>query len=139
MRDKIIRFLDMTGFDGLIKNTVEVILGQFENGIRSLVWDDIEKGEKLAELSRSMEMVRSALWADFPAFRDAIIGIYEKHFSPEELDAILAFYATPAGAKLLHIGSVLQGEINDASDRWSTGVLTRTEAQVMSVMGLSSN
>lgn len=138
MRDKVIRFLDITGFDGLIRVTVEIILGQFENGIRSIAWEAVESGQKTKELAESVELVRAALWADLPAFRDAIVGVYEKHFSSEELDAILAFYGTPAGEKLLRVGGVIQGEINDASDAWSSGVLARTEDEVTRILGLNA-
>jgi len=48
--------------------------------------------------------------------------IYAKAFSEEELNAIAAFYTSPAGQKLLKDGPLAIRELGKAGDIWATGI-----------------
>ena len=48
--------------------------------------------------------------------------IYAKAFTEEELNAIAAFYASPAGQKLLKDGPLSIRELGKAGDIWATGI-----------------
>ena len=48
--------------------------------------------------------------------------IYAKAFTEEELNAIAAFYTSPAGAKLLKDGPLAIRELGKAGDIWATGI-----------------
>ncbi|MGV3551908.1 DUF2059 domain-containing protein [Rhizobium sp.] len=48
--------------------------------------------------------------------------VYAQSFSMEELNAITAFYTSPAGKKLLENGPIAQRELAQAADLWATGI-----------------
>lgn len=48
--------------------------------------------------------------------------IYAKTFSVDELNAITAFYSSPAGKKLLSDGPIASRELNKAADIWAAGI-----------------
>lgn len=49
-------------------------------------------------------------------------NIYAKVFTKDELDAITAFYASPAGVKLIENGPLVTRELLKAAEIWSAGV-----------------
>jgi len=48
--------------------------------------------------------------------------VYATSFTVEELNAITAFYTSPAGKKLMTNGPIALRELNKAADIWATGV-----------------
>lgn len=48
--------------------------------------------------------------------------IYAKTFTVDELNAIAAFYSSPAGKKLLNDGPIASRELLKAADIWASGV-----------------
>jgi hypothetical protein len=48
--------------------------------------------------------------------------VYAQTFTIEELNAITAFYTSPAGKKLLENGPIAQRELAAAADLWATGI-----------------
>jgi len=48
--------------------------------------------------------------------------VYATSFTIEELNAITAFYTSPAGKKLMTNGPIALRELNKAADIWATGV-----------------
>lgn len=48
--------------------------------------------------------------------------VYATSFTLEELNAITAFYTSPAGKKLIANGPIALRELNKAADIWATGV-----------------
>ena len=48
--------------------------------------------------------------------------VYAQTFTMEELNAITAFYTSPAGKKLLENGPIAQRELAKAADIWATGI-----------------
>lgn len=49
-------------------------------------------------------------------------AIYAKTFTVDELNAIAAFYSSPAGKKLLSDGPIASREMNKAADIWAAGI-----------------
>lgn len=49
-------------------------------------------------------------------------NIYAKVFTKEELDAINAFYTSPAGLKLIENGALVTRELLKAAEIWSSGI-----------------
>ncbi|MFQ5781150.1 MAG: DUF2059 domain-containing protein [Nitrospiria bacterium] len=73
---------------------------------------------------KRMPDIPERFWDDLKAEVDPddlnlqIIPIYAKHFTVEEMRAIIAFYKTPAGRKLLSKLSVITKESLEAGRKW---------------------
>lgn len=65
--------------------------------------------------------------------------IYAKTFTVEELNAITAFYTSPAGKKLLSDGPIATREMAKAADIWAAGIsrdlATETDKKLEEVIG----
>jgi uncharacterized protein len=68
--------------------------------------------EQLAKVDKFAE----GLFQDMPIDEmvDAMVPIYQKHLTKSDLDAILAFYATPVGQKLLREQPAMMQEATQA-------------------------
>ena len=66
-------------------------------------------------------------------------SIYAKNFSVDDLNAITAFYESPAGKKLLETGPIVTRELLRAAEVWSNGIsrdLTiETETSLRATLG----
>ncbi len=56
---------------------------------------------------------------------DLVVPIYAKMFTDEDLDAIIAFYATPVGKKLAKQQNKIQLEARKAGERWGFAIGSR--------------
>ncbi len=75
--------------------------------------------ETTAEDEAAVEkLLRAALAEVLTAerFEAAVAAVYAEHFTTVELTAILEFYETPAGARVLELQDTLTTEIGDATE-----------------------
>jgi hypothetical protein len=68
--------------------------------------------------------------------------VYATSFTLEELNAITAFYTSPAGKKLIANGPIALREMNKAADIWATGVsrdLTKSASEAIEAKLAAAN
>jgi hypothetical protein len=86
-KEKNIRkLLAMTDASGIFKRSLESQIGMMKKTstqVPSKYWDELLKE------------------VDADKFIELLLPIYDKHFSNEELEGIIAFYETPVGKKLV--------------------------------------
>ncbi|WP_313376747.1 DUF2059 domain-containing protein [Chishuiella sp.] len=85
-KDKIEKLLKMTNSIDVgvqIVNKMIDIYKKNYTGIEEKFWDDFSKEIKSANML------------------DIILPIYDKYFTEEDIDAIIAFYSTPSGKKMI--------------------------------------
>ncbi len=78
-------------------------------------------------------------WEDFmsefspDAFVDAIVPIYQRYLTQDDLEAIIAFYDTPAGKKLIETQPMILQDSMEVGQQWgqevAQQVMERYEAQ----------
>ncbi|MDH5833341.1 DUF2059 domain-containing protein [Luteimonas sp. M1R5S59] len=81
-----------------------------------------------AILARSAGAVRQALaWENLePIYRD----IYRRTFSAEDIDAIIAFYETPAGQRMIEKMPALMQHTMDAMQRLVVPMLEQLQREI---------
>lgn len=83
-----------------------------------------------------------AFWDTFKQELDAnelmsmIVPVYQKHLSEEDIQAILAFYRTPAGKKLISVQPAIMQESMMVGQQWGQEVFMRAKQKFDS---MSSN
>ena len=60
----------------------------------------------------------------------AVYPVYDRHFTLEELNAMVAFYRTPTGQKALEVMPLLTTESMQAGQRWMQSVLHALQIRV---------
>ena len=56
-----------------------------------------------------------------------LVPIYKKHFTPEEIKAILAFYETPVGKKLTEQSPLITAESMQLTQQWAMGLMGKMQ------------
>lgn len=78
----------------------------------------------LAQMKQALPDVPAEWWSAFmdkvdpQSLNALVVPIYEKHFSDEEIDAMLTFYRTPAGQSVVSKLPVIMQESMVAGQTW---------------------
>jgi hypothetical protein len=100
-KDEVFQFMNLMQ----LRARMEQLIGSMKNSMRI----GAEAGFKqkiptaTTEQLARLNSVTDAVFKDFPLDEiiDAMVPIYQKHLSQSDLDAIIAFYSSPVGQKLL--------------------------------------
>lgn len=90
----------------------------------------------LDTFKRVMPQVPAEVWNDFSAecdpreLEDAIVPLYLANFTAEELDAMLVFYHSPVGEKLLRKQPEIFRASSEAGRKWATDLTFRLRARL---------
>jgi hypothetical protein len=85
-RDAILQLMDMTQSTAVVTEMKDALLQQMKGMFPQVpdgVWQDMAREFKVEE------------------FQELVIPIYAHHFSLEDVKALIAFYSTPAGQRIL--------------------------------------
>ncbi len=99
------------------------------NGMRASIIRIFEDIIKQAP-AESQKQLRDALQSD--AIIDNIIPIYAKHFTPDEIRELIAFYKSPIGAKNLALTSQLMTEVMEVSGQYFQDKVSKIETPATS-------
>ena len=100
-KDDVLRFMDLM--------QVRARMVQLVDGMKKGMKRGAEEGFKLKipaptpEQTAKLNSVTDAVFKDFPIDEmiDAMVPIYQKHLTKSDLDAVIAFYSSPVGQKVL--------------------------------------
>ena len=104
---KIKKFMDAIGYTNLVKQSMESMFDIYEKSypkVDTSFWSEFKKevaGDDLTKL---------------------IIPIYDKYFTDSDLDALIAFYSTPAGIKIRDATPLITKEAMAAGAEWGKSV-----------------
>lgn len=100
-REDVLRFMDLI--------QIRARMDQLVEGMKKSMKTGAEAGFKLkipgatqAQLDK-LNSVTETVFKDFPVDEiiDAIVPIYQKHLTKSDLEAVIAFYSSPVGQRLL--------------------------------------
>ncbi len=113
-REQVLEFLrvmDMRGqFDALVPVMQQQLKKSFENMQDQFPGMD---DEDVAFMTSEEQTMLSGLFKriDIPKIEEAVVPIYQRHFTRPEMDAILVFYESPAGRKMRSELPAMMGEM----------------------------
>ena len=113
--DDILKMLQMNGSKG---NT-DAIFGQIVTRFKVAKPEVTE--EKWAALKKDVFDVEVA------ELNKMLVPVYKKHFTPEEIKAILAFYETPVGKKLAEQSPLITVETMQLTQQWAMGLMGKMQ------------
>ena len=100
-KEEVVKLLELTQARNQVAQMLDGMAKQArmgaEQGFR------MKMPDATPEQIRHVDELSDAIFADFSPDEmiDAIVPIYQKHFSKSDLDAIVAFYSSPAGQRVL--------------------------------------
>jgi uncharacterized protein len=88
-----------------IRDQMKLVMEQVSQQMRSIGHDQLRKSqpsvtdEDIAKLDRISDEVMKSMSVD--GLLDDMIPVYQKHLSKSDVDAMIGFYSTPTGQKIL--------------------------------------
>ena len=67
---------------------------------------------------------------DANEMQEIAMNIYAKHFTPDEIRDLIAFYETPTGQKLAHNLPLISRESMAASQQWGQKIITELDTKL---------
>ncbi len=87
--------------------------------VRRQVDSKVEGLQLIKEFPKEVkDSMRVIMLTAKPALADSLAVFYEKHYTIEEIDAMLAFYKSPIGLKMKQLEVKLKTEMKSAFDKW---------------------
>ena len=76
------------------------------------------------------EEVNAVIGANMPAFKQAIIPLYHKHFTDREIKERIRFYSTDVGQKAIRVLPLLVNESMQVGQRWGQALGPAIEQRI---------
>ncbi len=109
------KLLDMTGASKIGMQVMDGMIESFRKstpGVPASFWDEFRKE------------------VDPNVLLDMTVGIYARHFTPEDVKALIAFYESPVGKKFVRSQPELVREGMEAGQRWGQDVARRANQKL---------
>lgn len=99
-KEDVQRYLDAMHIRDTLKSTLDLMTKQ----MHKMVHDMVQKQQGLpSDFEARMEKTTDDMFRDFPVdeYLDAVAPVYEKHLTKGDVDALVTFYSSPTGQKVL--------------------------------------
>jgi hypothetical protein len=132
-KEDIEKYLDATQMREKVKTIMDLVSKQMHKNLLERLQK--EPGTTPEQMDRASKMADN-IFEKFPVDEmiDAMIPVYQKHFTKGNINDILTFYATPTGQKLLKEQPAMAAEAMQAvmpiAQKMATETVQRVEAQL---------
>ena len=114
-KEKIEKLLDVTGSGKMGAQVVQSLVPSFQRAhpdVPQQFWDDFAKAVKPEDLVALM------------------VPIYDKYYTEEDIDQIIAFYNTPVGKKMISTTPMVMQESMAAGQAWGKQLAAKVAQQL---------
>ena len=119
------KLMEMTGGLKMGKMLSQALVEDMAKSIKSLRPDISD-----ADLSATTEEVNKLLSESLPSFAEICVGIYDKHFTPDEIRSLITFYSSDIGKKLIEVMPTLLQESMKAGQEWGESLRPEVQRRV---------
>ena len=128
-RAEVSRLMDAMGVKKMMDTIIPQMMEQISRQAQASIPASVARERSVAIIDYTMRRTQEEL-KHFD-IEGLSISIYEKHFTTDEIRALIQFYESPVGKKLLAVmPAIMQDSIN-ASAEWSQGLQQRIMNEVM--------
>jgi hypothetical protein len=109
-REDIERYLAITRSRDMMQKTLAAMLGPMHEMIHEQYLrnkDKLPAGFEQREISEMDEMLKNM---PFDEMKQSMVPVYQKHFTKGDIDALISFYSSPTGQKMLRELPAIMGE-----------------------------
>lgn len=115
-QQRIEKLLEVTGALNIAKLMSDAVTRQMINAVKQARADI--PPEAFDIVAEEVNSVISEAMVARGGFVDLIIPVYAKHFTTDDLDALIAFYETPVGRKAVDVMPRVTQEAMQIGQRW---------------------
>lgn len=130
MRENTSKFLNIIGYDEHAQQTGENLINEFRQNFEAgfgVLPDKVNQVlEKIGEAIKNGDRIN--------AMREQVAAVYEEMFTSEDIDSMLAFYATPMG-RYFALGPKLQQRVATILNESTTEATKTVEPDIARLLG----
>lgn len=128
MRQTTLALMDVTMVP--FEKNIEDVVAQFESQLK------LGFGGALpSEASTAVETIEHAFRSRRELIESCVAALYERHFSEQEISALLEFYRSAVGGKLHAVSAQLQYDVAMAVNVWVNESMHSIEHQLTALLG----
>jgi hypothetical protein len=65
---------------------------------------------------------------------DTVIAAYEKSFTEEDIDALVSFYGSSVGKRVVELGGIVLPEVVAAGETWGAEALMSIQGELAAIL-----
>ena len=133
-RDDVEKYLEVTHARTMMKQIMDVMTKQVHQMVHDQISKDLDKLPP--DFETRMNKITDDMLKTFPVdeMLDAMIPVYQKHWTKGDVDAMVAFYSTPTGQKILRELPTTMAEAMQAMQsimqKRMSGMMERVQQQI---------
>jgi hypothetical protein len=137
-KEDVERYLEVTHARAMMKQVMDVMAKQVHQMVHEQISKDLDKLPP--DFETRMNKMTDDMLKTFPVdeMLDAMIPVYQKHWTKGDVDAMVAFYSTPTGQKILRELPATMAEAMQAMQplmqKQMNGMMERVQQQVAQMM-----
>lgn len=126
---KIEQAIQLSGAIGSVDVMIEPMLAQYIDALR-------QGGMEISPgLSEDMQKtVARVMRRNYPNLVTRIVGLYDQHFSDEEIDQMITFWKSPIGRKVARLNPVLTERGMVIGQQWGMALQGELEKEITPVL-----
>ena len=137
-KEDVQKYLEITHARNTMKQMMDVMSKQMHQMVHQQLAKDIDKLPP--DFEARMNKMTDDMLKNFPLdeMLEAMIPVYQKHWTKGDVDAMVAFYSTPTGQKILRELPTTMAEAMQAMQpimqKQMTGMMERVQQEVAHMM-----
>jgi hypothetical protein len=125
-KSDIEELIELTGTSELMTQMAEAVSTQMSQNIKM---NNPDISDKALQVMR--KEVNKIFRESIPSFKAAIVPLYDKYFSHEEIKALRRFYDSEVGKKTIKVMPNLMRESMQLGQQWAQGMLPELRRRVL--------
>jgi hypothetical protein len=130
MNEKIKKFFAISGVGAYFKVLVDGLVQQ----IRDVFPADATEDEIPGAFAKAVEALRAAAEANKFDLVTKAAQVYVDTYSEEEIDALIAFFESPTGKKVVSMGGMFLPAVADVGNEWSANVVNSIRGDIEKIL-----
>jgi hypothetical protein len=129
-KEDVMRYLDAMHS----RDTMMSVMNMMAKQTRAMVHDQISKQPDLPpDAEARIEKMTEDMFKNFPVddLLQAMVPVYQKHYTKGDIDALVGFYTSPAGQKLLKETPAITAESMQASTGVAQKMVEKMQQQIL--------
>lgn len=117
---------DLTMSDALVETWAELFTQLFVQAA------SVDRTNDEEELIRVIgEVTKEVVVEEFPSLEKEFIPIYDEFFTLEDIEALIAFYKSPAGQKFIDVTPAFTKRSMELGQEWGAGLAPKMEMKLI--------
>jgi hypothetical protein len=137
-KEDIQRYLDAMHVHDMMKQMIEAMSKPLHQMVHEQYMKDQDKlpADFETKMNKIMDDMMNAM--PFDEMMEAMLPAYQKHFTKGDIDALIAFYSSPTGQKVLREMPAIMAESMEAAmpiaQKYTQGVAEHVQEQIAEMM-----